>query len=126
MEVAVERLMREWPLPDTGSIRGDLSLWARRIAASLGGPEGSPFLRTFIATVPPPGAERLGRVAALGRRVEQIETMLARARERGEAAPTIADVLDHLLAPLYMRTLFGAPVNAAFADQLADRLIRAA
>jgi len=34
MEVAVEKLMRERPLPDTGSLRGDLLAWARPIAAA--------------------------------------------------------------------------------------------
>jgi AcrR family transcriptional regulator len=126
MEVAVERLMRDWPLPDTGSVRGDLKAWGRRIAISLSGPEGSPFLRTFVATVPPPGADGSARTAAIGRRVTQIAAMLDRASARGELAPTVVDVLDHLLAPLYVRTLFGAPVDEAFADQLADRLCDAA
>src|SRR5581483_9911844 len=40
MEVAVERLMRERPLPDTGSLRDDLRGWARPIATSLGSREG--------------------------------------------------------------------------------------
>jgi len=122
MEVAVERLMEDWPLPDTGSLREDLRTWARRIATSLGGPDGSPFLKAFIATVPPPGADGSARVGAILRRVEQINTMLERARARGEAAPMVFEVLDHLLAPLYVRTLFGMRVDAAFAESLADRL----
>src|SRR3954471_15847455 len=40
MEVAVERLTRERPLPDTGSLRGDLRSWARAIAAGMASPEG--------------------------------------------------------------------------------------
>jgi hypothetical protein len=49
MEVAVEQLMRERPLPDTGSLRGDLRAWARTIAANFGR-EGSAFFRAFVAT----------------------------------------------------------------------------
>src|SRR5271163_2939703 len=37
MEVAVEQLMKERPLPDTGSLRGDLNVWARTIVESLKG-----------------------------------------------------------------------------------------
>src|ERR1700748_3940057 len=40
-EVAVERLMAEWPLPDTGSLEGDLRAWARQIATSLRSRGGS-------------------------------------------------------------------------------------
>src|SRR4051794_10052029 len=38
MEVAVERLTRERPLPDTGSLRGDLRGWARAIATGMASP----------------------------------------------------------------------------------------
>src|SRR5277367_3379761 len=45
MEVAVERLMQDSPLPDTGTLRGDLLAWATAIAASLANPAGSIFFR---------------------------------------------------------------------------------
>ena len=123
MEVAVEQLMREHPLPDTGSLRGDLRAWARSIAAGLGSREGSSFFRTLVATAMPAGADRSARTAALAPRAAQIATMLERARQRGEHAPEVADVLDHLLAPLYVRTLFGTPADETLAEQLADRLV---
>jgi hypothetical protein len=50
--------------------------------------------------------------------------MLNRARERGEQAPSVSVVLDHLLAPLYFRALFGAPRDSAFAEGLVDYLLR--
>ena len=90
------------------------------------------IFRTMLATLPSPGqgisghddlgAGDLERVAAFGPRLQQIAIMLDRATARGEAAPPLMDVIDHLLAPLYMRTLFGAPISAAFAHDLADRL----
>src|SRR5580704_12057071 len=51
-EVAVDGLMRDTPLPDTGSLRGDLSAWARNIAASLSNPRGSVFFRVYVGAVP--------------------------------------------------------------------------
>lgn len=123
MEVAVETLMRERPLPDTGSLRGDLRAWARPIATSLSRREGSSFFRAAIATTTPAGADRSLRRVALKRRSEQMELMLKRARRRGERPPDVAELLDHVLAPLYMRALFGRPLNKAVADRLVDRLL---
>lgn len=123
MEVAVEQLMREAPLPDTGSLTDDLRTWARSIAAGLRSPGGSAFFRVFIATAPAGPARGHERTAALSRRFEQIDGMLERARRRGEAAPSVAEVGDHILAPLYIRTLFGIPADEAFAEHLADRLL---
>jgi AcrR family transcriptional regulator len=123
MEVAVEQLTREHHLPDTGSLRGDFRAWARRIATGLKTREGSVFFRALIATAMPADAEGAARTATFAPRVEQIVTMLERARQRGEEPPSIDEVLDHLLAPLYMRALYGSPVDEAFAERLAERLI---
>ena len=123
MEVAVEKLMREQPLADTGSLRGDLLAWARPIAISLARREGSSFFRAVIATTTPAGADGSLRSAALKRRGEQMAMMLERARKRGEKPPDVAEVLDYVLAPLYMRALFGWPLSKAVADRLVDRLV---
>jgi len=50
--------------------------------------------------------------------------MLDRAATRGEPAPSSEDVLDHLLAPLYVRALFGAPADEVFAEGLVMRLLK--
>src|ERR1700733_10000294 len=50
MEVATEQLMRDKPLPDTGSLAGDLRKWARSIAAGLKSAEGSSFFQALAAT----------------------------------------------------------------------------
>jgi AcrR family transcriptional regulator len=123
MEVAVEKLMRERPLPDTGSLRGDLLAWAHPIAASLARRDGSSFFRAVIATTPPAGAVGSLRRAALKRRRAQMELMLERARQRGESSPDVDELMDYVLAPLYMRALFGRPLNKAVADRLVDRLM---
>ncbi len=123
LEVAVEELVRERPLPDTGSLRGDLIAWGRSIAAGLGSREGSSFFRALVATMMPAGTDETARSAALAPRSKQISTMMARARERGEKTPPVSEVLDHLLAPLYVRALFGAPADEAFAESLVERLL---
>src|SRR5258708_36420699 len=71
MEVAVEKLMRERPLPDTGSLRGDLLAWARPIATSLASREGWSVFRAVIATATPAGRDASFRRAAVRRPHEQ-------------------------------------------------------
>ena len=123
MEVAVDQLTREQPLPDVGTLAGDLKLWGRRVAVGLGSAQGSAFFRVYIGTAPDTTQDGTGRAQAIGGRLEQIRAMLERARARGEPAPTVLEVTDHLLAPLYMRALFGAPADEAFAERLVDRLL---
>jgi AcrR family transcriptional regulator len=124
-EVAVDQLIHERPLPDTGSLAGDLSAWASTIAASLRSPEGASFFAAIVATAMPQDANPAARGEALKRRIEQIGAMLQRAEARGEKTPALADVLDHLLAPLYTRALFGMPAHDDLAQRLVKRLLAA-
>lgn len=123
MDLSVERITAESPLPDTGAISGDLATWARLIAGNLRTPQGSTFFRVLVATAPAAGADLGGRMQALGRRRVQIEEMLERGRARGEATPTADAVIDHLLAPIYVRALVGAPCSETYAEGLVDRLL---
>jgi len=123
MDLAVERITTNRPLPDTGTLEGDLKTWARSIAAGLRTPEGSAFFKVLVATAPTAGTDVSSRLEALGRRREQITALLDRAKARGEATPAINDVLDHLLAPIYMRALWGRPRSDASAEGLVDRLL---
>jgi AcrR family transcriptional regulator len=123
MEAAVEQLMTDWPLPDTGSLEGDLREWARRIAASLRSREGSAFFRVLVAAAPATDADRIRRAGALTPRLQQIQTLIERGRLRGEATPEAFDVTDGLLAPLYARALFGTPAGPDIADRLVKRLM---
>jgi AcrR family transcriptional regulator len=125
MEVAVEQLSKDRPLPNTGSIAGDLRKWARSIAASLKSPAGSAFFTALVATAMSPD-EGSTRTAALQRRLDQVGTMLSRAQARREKPPSLDDVMDHLLAPLYTRALFGAPASEDFAERLVQRLLEKA
>ncbi len=120
LDMAVERLAHRWPLPDEGSIEEDLKCWSERIALGLNSPEEPNFLRVLLATW---GVAPEKRIKALAPRVEQLQNMLQRSRARGEATPSVDDLVDHLLAPLYMRALFGLPIDKIFAEQLVERLL---
>lgn len=125
MDVAVDRVSRDSPLPDTGSLEGDLKTWARSIARGLAAPDGSAFLKVLIATAPATAGDTpaAGRMEALIRRLEEVRAMLVRAEARGERAPSVDEIIDHLLAPLYLRALVGLPRDEAFAQGLVDRLL---
>jgi AcrR family transcriptional regulator len=126
MDLAVERLAQDFPLSDTGSLAGDLGAWAKGIARSLRSPEGSAFFRVLLATSPASGGDATARAGALYRRFGDIEAMLERARGRAEPVPAAWDVIDHLLAPLYVRALMGIPQDETFAQALVDRLLAGA
>ena len=135
-DVAVERLMQAHPIPDTGSLRGDLTGWARAAAVSLSGPKNGALLR-IMAGAARPGAAQAGHAQAghahagaampdprrlpIAPRLGEIETVLARARARGEIAPVIWTVLEVVLAPIYLRVLFLGPI--ADIDRYVDRLV---
>lgn len=122
VEVEVERLTRNWPVPDTGTLRGDLAEYARRAAASMDGPDGLAFLRAVLAT-----ADREHTDVArefLRQRGQHIQAMLDRAVERGEPRLDYDDVLDVILAPIYLRRMFGRDwKDEGYLDDLVERLL---
>ncbi|NUW42296.1 TetR/AcrR family transcriptional regulator [Nonomuraea rhodomycinica] len=124
MDVAITRLTTASPVPDTGSLEQDLRVYAAGVARDVNGPDGLAALRLVISlsTAGPDGVQ--ARDAFLAERGRQLQAMLDRARERGEQPPEGLDILDHILAPMYIRSLFGmGPLTAADADTLVDRLL---
>jgi AcrR family transcriptional regulator len=118
-DVATAQLTASAPLPDTGTLRGDLELAAVRFAEAIAGPMGRIFLRAAALSEP---TDRTP--AALHTRAEQLQHMLDRAAARGERTPTLIELLEGITAPLYFHALFfGHPADAHHARQLVDRLL---
>ncbi|MFF4171973.1 TetR/AcrR family transcriptional regulator [Streptomyces sp. NPDC001744] len=123
-DVALTRLDARSPMPDTGSLAGDLRTYAAQVAREITGPDGPAVLHLAVALSG--RGERGARAAEELRaaRTRQLRSMLDRARERGEEAPDVLDVLDHVLAPMYIRVLFGmGPLTPDYVDGLVDRLL---
>jgi AcrR family transcriptional regulator len=124
--VAVSRLMRDNPVQDTGSVRGDLIRWGNSVARSLGTRRNITLLRILTAT-PTPGAAvsdmRSLRELPIGRRIVELETVLARGKKRGEITPKVMDVLELVLAPIYLHGFFLGPLRDASVDRLVDRAL---
>ncbi|MET9934702.1 MULTISPECIES: TetR/AcrR family transcriptional regulator [unclassified Streptomyces] len=123
-DVALTRLDARSPMPDTGSLAGDLRTYAAQVAREITGPDGPAVLHLAVALS---GSGERGVRAAeelRAERIRQLQSVLDRARERGEPAPDALDVLDHVLAPMYIRVLFGmGPLAPDYVDGLVDRLL---
>ncbi|MFI0899037.1 TetR/AcrR family transcriptional regulator [Streptomyces sp. NPDC020983] len=123
-DVALTRLNARSPMPDTGSLAGDLHTYAATVAREITGPDGLALVRLAVALS---GNDRRGLQARddlRDERTRQLQSMLDRSRERGEDAPSALDVLDHILAPMYIRVLFGmGPLTPEYVKGLVDRLL---
>lgn len=120
LDAETARLSETSPLPDTGTLRGDLLAYARAAAAQIASPGGLVFLQAVI------GASDLSpeqRFAPLQQRAEQFQTMLDRARDRGEPALHHTAIVDCILAPLYLRQLLGATVEDRDLELFVDRTL---
>ncbi|GAA2394766.1 TetR-like C-terminal domain-containing protein [Dactylosporangium salmoneum] len=119
-EVSLTWLTTYSPIPDTGSLRGDLHAYAAGVLRDVTGPSGLAVLRLMLAlsTAGPSGLE--ARERFLAARGAQLQAMVDRAAERGEHPPHPLDVVDHILAPLYVRALFGID---GLTPEYIDRLV---
>ncbi|TCC53010.1 TetR/AcrR family transcriptional regulator [Kribbella capetownensis] len=123
-DVALTRLNARSPMPDTGSLAGDLRTYAANVAREITGPEGLALLRLAVALSSngQQGTQALDDL--LAERGRQLQSMLDRAQERGEHAPDALGVLDHVMAPMYIRVLFGlGPLTPDYVNSLVDRLL---
>ncbi|MFE5112046.1 TetR/AcrR family transcriptional regulator [Streptomyces sp. NPDC056663] len=121
MDVVVSRLTQHSPMPDTGSLAGDLRSFAATAAEDATGPDGLALLRTVVAAlaIGPDGESARDRFLAV--RSEQLQGMLEQARDRGENVP---DVLDGVLAPIYVRVLLGVlPLTPDYIDGLVAHVL---
>ncbi|APE19559.1 MULTISPECIES: TetR/AcrR family transcriptional regulator [Streptomyces] len=123
-DVALTRLNAQSPMPDTGSLVGDLRTYAANVAREITGPDGLAVVRLAVALSSNGQAGLRAGDELRAERMRQLQSMLDRARDRGEHAPDALDVLDHILAPMYIRVLFGmVPLSPDYIDGLVDRLV---
>ncbi|GAA3516592.1 TetR/AcrR family transcriptional regulator [Actinocatenispora rupis] len=122
-DVALASLNARSPMPDTGSLAGDLHTYADQVAREITGPDGPAMLHLAVAL----SRSQQGAQAhddLLAERTRQLESMLDRARARGEDAPDAYGVLDHLLAPMYIRVMLGrGTLTKEYVDGLVERLL---
>jgi hypothetical protein len=61
----------------------------------------------------------------LAERTQQLQEMFDRAEARGELSPSVDELLELVVAPLYFHALFSQPASAEHARRLVDRLLAA-
>lgn len=120
-DVVIERLATAGPVPDTGSLREDLERYATMVAESLEEELVPLILRATVLDIRP--GEPRASAAGFRERERQLQAMLDRAEARGERVPTLAELLELVVAPLYFYALFTAPVPAKEAVRFVDRLL---
>ena len=126
MSALLNDVVNEWSattasLPDTGSLRDDLHIYAAAVATSLRNGNVPLILRAVVMDIHP--GERRQPSPALIERERQLQTMLDRAGARGEPVPTLDELLELVVAPLYFHALFTEPLAEADAARLVDRLL---
>ncbi|MFJ3231527.1 TetR/AcrR family transcriptional regulator [Streptomyces sp. NPDC086787] len=123
-DVVTTRLERDSPLVDTGSLRGDLIAWAEGGVASIRTPEGRLLIRAVALSMSGSAAAQGERAQQFQRRIASIEGIRERAAARGETPPPLQEILDQLIAPLYLRAIFGIdPPATGYPERLVDRLL---
>jgi len=117
LDMTIDRISQESPMPDTGSLAGDLFAWGERLAKMTAGPDGPVLVRAVVQAKP---SDR----ALLLRRAIEVQGMLDRAAARGEARLDYEDAVDGLVAPIMMRQLFGmGGLDDAYVRTLVRRTI---
>lgn len=119
LDAAVTRLRATSPIPDTGSLHDDLLGWAEGVERAMRDRRGQILLRALVATMAP-DEEPLEYLRARG---DDLQAALDKAAARGEPVPTVDEVLDFVLAPLYLRVLFRRPVEPGTGARLVERLL---
>jgi AcrR family transcriptional regulator len=123
-DVAMARLERDFPLPDTGSLEGDLTAWATAAAADLAQPTGRLFLLALVTSMPATPQAQAERNEHLWRRIGDLAKLVDRAAARGENPPDVGTVADAILGPLYLRAMWDTlPPGPAYPRSLVHRLL---
>ncbi|MER7582505.1 TetR/AcrR family transcriptional regulator [Kitasatospora sp. NPDC097691] len=119
-DVAVERLRPDTAPSDHGDLRRDLTAWAEQFLDEMASPAGRAYVRDALLGDPDGG--NAGRCSAYA--AEQLDTVLARARERGQRPPGVEEAMDRVVAPLMYRILFRPDgLDAAYAGRLVADLL---
>lgn len=101
-DVAVQRLRPITDPDDTGATASDLRLFIEQFMEEMSSPVGRSLLRDVFS---PSGESYPGQCAGFTR--DHLTTIAARAKARGETPFDVDEVIDHVVAPIIYRILFG-------------------
>ncbi len=128
-DVAVERMRPDGDPADTGSVAGDLQAWVEQYRDEMSSDVGLGMMLDVLsarggslAEGKPPVPSQCAAFTA-----SQIEVIVARGIQRGEAVPEVDAVMDTVASPIVYRALFStAPMTPEHAQALLSACLRTA
>jgi AcrR family transcriptional regulator len=118
-----------WPVPDTGTVEGDLRALAGLVADGFADPRDGPVSTAFISAAVQDADAARALHAFFVARHEQSSIIITRAVARGELSADVdaAEVVRAAVAPVYYRLFISRePVDAEVADRAACAALAAA
>ncbi|MEO1059896.1 MAG: TetR/AcrR family transcriptional regulator [Actinomycetota bacterium] len=111
------------PIPDTGTLEGDLRLLTRAVVANISGEGGARRSRSIVAAAISSGELADATARFWAARMAASAPIVERAVERGELPPSSDPTLliEAAVGPLWLRLLLtGEPLDDDIADRLAE------
>lgn len=111
------------PIPDTGTLLGDLQALAREVAGNIGSDGGARRARTIVAAAA--SSEELAAVmnSFWAHRLAETAAIIHRAIDRRELPDTVDSnlLIEAVVGPIWLRLLLtGEAVDDAFSDAIAE------
>jgi AcrR family transcriptional regulator len=128
-DVAVEHLRPDGDPADTGSVAGDLAAWVEQYRDEMSSDVGVGMMLDVLAAKG--GSLASGQVPVPCQcavfTAAQIQAIVTRGIERGEAVPEVDAVMDTVVSPIVYRTLFCAtPMTSEHARALVAACMKTA
>ena len=127
LEAVTDTAAAEIPIPDTGTLRGDLQAFLTTSFALTQRQGVAPVLRALMAAAQlEPGFGEAFRTRFLGQRRAVLDQILERARQRGQWQPPIPQptLIDVVFGTLWYRLLAGhAPADERLATELTQLIV---
>jgi AcrR family transcriptional regulator len=126
LDAMLTHIQEQFPLPDTGSARGDLVAFARLVAGFQALPIGVALTRTMAVSDDNTDLAD-SRMQFWLNRYHLAKVIVDRAIERGElpAGTSAQLVLEMLVSPLYFRALLlRQPIDELLIGQVVDTILR--
>lgn len=117
-DVAVERLRPVADPEDTGAVTSDLRVFIEQFMEEMSSDVGRALIRDVFST-----SEAAYPVSCACFTQDHLETIVSRAKARGETPFDIDEVIDHVVAPIIYHILYGGrELTLDYCHSLLDRL----
>jgi AcrR family transcriptional regulator len=119
-DVAAERLRPIADPEETGAQASDLKAYVEQYAEEFSSPAGRAMLRDIFSA----STDGVYTGQCCSYTYDHIRQIAARAEARGERPIDVQDTVDHVIAPIMYRILFGGgELNEAYWQRLVDRYL---